>query len=109
MGHSKAADGKYHIKGQKFEVLAGSSRQVWNKTAYKTPGGLTRNKLMMNKHGRIVSKAKHATAKKDKRLEKAGFKPKKGTFKAFKKSDAKKTRRRSKKGGRAGDGPLPRM
>ena len=49
---------------------------------------------MMNKHGRIVSKAKHATAKKEKRLEKAGFKPKKGTFKAFKKSDAKKTRRR---------------
>ena len=94
MGHSKGSDGKYHIKGQKFPVLVGSRRMVFNGTAYKTPGGLTKNKLMMNKHGRIVSKAKHATAKKEKRLEKAGFKPKKGTFKAFKKSDAKKTRKR---------------
>lgn len=94
MGHSKGSDGKYHIKGHSFPVLVGSRRMVFNGTAYKTPGGLTKSKLMMNKHGRIVSKAKHATAKKEKRLEKAGFKPKKGTFKAFKKSDAKKTRRR---------------
>jgi hypothetical protein len=94
MGHSKGSDGVYHIKGQKFAVLCGSRRMVFNGTAYKTPGGLTKDKLMMNKHGRIVSKRKHATAKKEKRLEKAGFKPKKGTFKAFKKSDANKTRKR---------------
>ena len=92
----KQADGKYHIKGKKYPVLKGSRRLVWNKTAFKTMGGLTRTKLMMNKHGRIVSKKKHHTEKKNKRLEKAGYKPKKGTFKAFKKSDAKKTRRSKK-------------
>jgi len=93
---TKHSDGMYHIQGKKYPVLKGSRRLVWNKTAFKTMGGLTRNKLMMNKHGRIVSKKKHFTEKKNKRLEKAGFKPKKGTFKAFKKSDAKKTRRSKK-------------
>ena len=96
MRHS---DGKYHVHGKKYDMLEGSRAQVWHGTAYKTAGGLNKGDLMMNKHGRIVSKKKHATAKKDKRLEKAGFKPKKGTFKAFKKSDgnnktkAKKSRR----------------
>ena len=93
---TKNSDGMYHIKGKKYPVLKGSRRLVWNKTAFKTMGGLTRTKLMMNKHGRIVSKKKHHTEKKNKRLEKAGYKPKKGTFKAFKKSDAKKTRRSKK-------------
>lgn len=102
MGHSKHSDGLYHIKGKKYPVLVGSRRMVFNGTAFKTPGGLTKDKLLMNKHGRIVSKSKHSTAKKEKRLEKAGFKPKKGTFKAFKKSDAKKTRRRKSKKGGAG-------
>ena len=54
----------------------------------------------MNKHGRIVSRKKHATAKKEKRLEKAGFKPKKGTFKAFKKSDAHKKTHKKKRSSR---------
>ena len=73
-----------------FEMNVGSRAQVWHGTAHKTSGGLTKDKLLMNKHGRIVSKKKHATAKREKRLEKAGFKPKKGTFKAFKKSDGHK-------------------
>ena len=55
-------------------------------TAYKTSGGLTKGDLMMNKHGRIVSKKKHATAKREKRLEKAGYKPKKGKFVVMRKS-----------------------
>ena len=93
---TKHSDGMYHMQGKKYPVLKGSRRLVWNKTAFKTMGGLTRTKLMMNKHGRIVSRKKHFTEKKNKRLEKAGFKPKKGTFKAFKKSDAKKTRRSKK-------------
>ena len=92
----KGSDGKYHVKGKKYDHNEGSRAQVWHGNAYKTSGGLTKDKLMMNKHGRIVSKKKHATAKKDKRLEKAGFKPKKGTFKAFKKSDGhKKSKKRS--------------
>jgi hypothetical protein len=94
---TKHSDGNYHISGKKYKILKGSRRLVWNHTAYKSPGGLTRDKLMMNKHGRIVSKKKHATAKKERRLEKAGFKPKKGTFKAFKKSDGTRKNKKSKK------------
>ena len=74
----KSSDGKYHIHGKKYDVLIGSRAQVHHETAYKTTGGLKHSDLMMNKHGRIVSKKKHATAKREKRLEKAGYKPKKG-------------------------------
>lgn len=91
----KQPDGMYHIKGSKFEILIGSRAQVWHKTAYKTPGGLTRSGLIMNKHGRIVSKSKSATAKKEKRLEKAGYFTKKGTFGAIKKT--KKNKKTTKK------------
>ena len=80
----KHSDGKYHIKGKHFDLLEGSRAQVWHGTAYKTSGGLTKDDLLHNKHGRIVSKKKHNTAKKEKRLEKAGYKTKKGKFGAVK-------------------------
>lgn len=86
----KSADGKYHIHGKKYELLVGSRAQVHHGTAYKTSGNLKKGDLMMNKHGRIVSKKKHATAKKEKRLEKAGYKPKKGKFVPMRKSMKKK-------------------
>ena len=101
--HSKSADGKYHIKGKKFDMLEGSRAQVWHETAYKTSGGLTRFELMMNKHGRIVSKKKHDTAKKEKRLEKAGYFAKKGKFGYVKKTakkGARKANKTAKKGAR---------
>ena len=63
----KSADGKYHIAGKKYDVLVGSRAQVHHGTAYKTTGGLKHSDLMMNKHGRIVSRKKHATAKREKR------------------------------------------
>jgi hypothetical protein len=85
-GHMRASDGQYHINGKKYSMLIGSRAQVYHGTAYKTSGGLTKAKLVMNKHGRIVSALKHKTAKKEKRLEKAGYKPKKGQFVAMKKS-----------------------
>jgi len=88
----KHEDGTYHVHGKKFDVLEGSRAQVWHGTAYKTNGGLTKSHLMMNKHGRIVSSVKHRTAKKEKRLEKAGYFTKKGKFGAVKKT-AKKTRK----------------
>jgi len=91
----KADDGKYHINGTKFELLEGSRAQVWHGTAYKTPGGLLKSNLMMNKHGRIVSKRKHTTAKRDKRLVKAGFLTKKGKF-GFVKSSATRSRKARK-------------
>lgn len=65
------------INGKKYEMLVGSRAQVWHGTSYKTSGGLKKSDLMMNKAGRIVSKAKHNTAKKDKRLLKAGYGTKK--------------------------------
>ena len=88
----KHEDGTYHVHGKKFDILEGSRAQVWHGTAYKTNGGLTKSHLMMNKHGRIVSSVKHRTAKKEKRLEKAGYFTKKGKFGAVKKT-AKKTRK----------------
>ena len=62
------------------EVTVGSRAQVYHGTAHHTSGGLTKKNLMMNKWGRIVSAKKHKTAKKEKRLEKAGFFAKKGKF-----------------------------
>ena len=41
----------------------GSRRQVFNGTAEMTAGGLTKEKLVKNERGRIVSVAKHKTMK----------------------------------------------
>ena len=49
-------------------------------TAKKTSGGLEKRDLLKNKHGEIVSRKKHLTAKKEKRLEKFGYFAKKGKF-----------------------------
>ena len=74
----------------------GSRAEVMHGNAKHTSGGLEKKDLKMNKRGRIVSRKKSKTAKKQKRLEKAGFKAKKGTFKLFKKSDGKKSRKNRK-------------
>ena len=73
-------DGMYTIAGKKYKELFGSREQVMNGTAYKTEGLLTKDKLMMNKNGRIVSVVKHITAKKERPLEKYGYFAKKGKF-----------------------------
>jgi hypothetical protein len=106
----RALDGFYYIKslgdvkagkGKKFKELFGSREQVMNGTAYKTPGGLTIDDLIMNKHGRIVSKKKFYTAKKEKRLEKYGYFAKKGKFGYVKKGVKRGTKkmRKTQKGG----------
>ena len=92
----KGDDNMYHVKGKKHEMLIGSRRQVWNGTAHKTAGNLVKEDLIMNKHGRIVSKAKSATAKKEKRLEKAGYFTKKGKFGFVKKEGTRKARKSRK-------------
>ncbi len=91
----KSSDGMYHIHGHKYALLEGSRAQVWHQTAHQTSGGLMKHNLLMNKNGRIVSKRKHTTAKKDKRLVKAGFLTKKGKF-GFIKKDSTRKRRSSK-------------
>ena len=73
-------DGFYHLEGKKFKELFGSRQQVWNGNAYKTSGCLKINDLTQNKWRRIVSKKKHETAKKEKRLEKYGYFADKGKF-----------------------------
>ena len=84
--HKRHADGKFHIDGKKFDDLEGSRAQVWHGTVYKTSGGLKKRDLVKNKHGRIVSKRKQATARREKRLVKAGYKPTKGKFIVMRKS-----------------------
>jgi len=67
------------------EQAIGSRAQVMHGTAHHTSGGLTKADLKMNKWGRIVSRKKSAKAKKEKRLEKAGYKTRKGKFGVVKK------------------------
>ena len=90
--YTKDAHGHYHIHGHKYEMLEGSRAQVLHGTAYKTSGGLKKHDIMMNKNGRIVSKKKHMTAKKEKRLVKAGYGTKKGKFGYVKIGKTKKMR-----------------
>ena len=74
----------------------GTRAEVMHGTALRTSGGLTKSDLKYNKSGRIVSKKKSQQAKKEKRLEIAGYKTKKGEFGSFYVSPTKK---RSKKKG----------
>jgi hypothetical protein len=91
----------------------GSRAQVMHGTAKRTSGGLTKKQLKYNKQGKIVSKRMSARAKKDKRLVKAGYKTKKGTFGSFKngkrvsgrrsrRRSRRKSRRRQRGGGKDG-------
>jgi len=92
---TKSTNGKYVVKGHKFEMLIGTRAQVWHGTAYKTSGGLTKANILQNKNGRIVSRSKHASAKRENRLVKAGYGTKKGKFGAVK-LNGKSSRRHSK-------------
>jgi hypothetical protein len=111
---SRTSTGKYSVSGKTFDVLIGTRAQVWHGTAYKTTGGLCKHDLMQNKAGRIVSKAKHMSAKKDKRLVKAGFLTKKGQFGFIKngksmKKGRSRSRSRKMRGGMALGGNLSPM
>ena len=96
----KAADGKYHIHGKVYPHLVGSRAMVYHETAYKTSGGLTKKDLYYNKKGRVVSRKKHETAKKEKRLEKHGYFAEKGKFGAVR-GTARKSHRRSRRHSRS--------
>lgn len=92
---SKTANGKYRVNGMTHEMLMGSRAQVWHGTAHKTSGGLTKKDLMQNKAGRIVSRAKHSSSKKEMRLIKAGYGTKKGKFGFVKLANGKRSRKMS--------------
>lgn len=78
----------------KFSKRLGSRAEVFHGTARQTTGGLLKKDLMRNKHGEIVSKKKHATAKKEKRLEKHGYFAQKGKFGYVRKTAKSKTAKR---------------
>lgn len=74
-----------------MKLTVGSRRQVWNGTAKKTSGGLTKKDLIMS-HGHIVSRSKHNSAKKEMRLLKYGYGTQKGKF-GFVKVGKRKSRK----------------
>jgi len=92
----RAEDGTYTVKGKKYKELFGSREQVNNGTAYKTKAGLTKDDILMNKWGRLVSAKKYKTAKKEMRLEKHGYSAKKGKFGYVKKSKTRKNKKEKK-------------
>ena len=96
-----------------YVQTTGTRAQVWHGTAKKTSGGLTKNDLMKNKAGRIVSRAKHNTAKREMRLVKYGYGTKKGEFGMVKlgspKSKGRKSRRNKSRKMRGGLKPVPQM
>ena len=77
------------------ERTFGSRAEVFHGTAKKTTGGLTKKDLIKNKHGEIVSRKKHITAKREKRLEKHGYFAKKGAF-GYVKKEARKSKAKSR-------------
>jgi len=94
---TKNSEGLYVIDDKEYKLLFGSRQQVMHETAYKTTGNLTKDDLVMNKWGRIVSAKKHTSAKKEKRLEKHGFFTKKGKFGYVKKSVRSRKTRNTRK------------
>jgi hypothetical protein len=97
---TKSAHGKYMVSGKSYDMLIGTRAQVWHGTAYKTSGGLTKQHIMQNKNGRIVSRSKHASAKRERRLLKAGYGTQKGKFGAVKLNGKSMRKHRSDKGSR---------
>ena len=104
MKHYTRHGKKVMVKGHTYNKVVGSRAEVMHGTCLKTSGGLTKKDLMKNKAGRIVSRAKHATAKKEKRLLKAGYGTKKGKFGAVK---LVKGKSRKMRGGSYGGVYLP--
>ena len=82
-----------------FKKPEGTRAEVFHGTAKHTSGGLLKADLMKNKSGRIVSRRKHNSAKKEMRLVKHGFGTKKGKF-----GFVKLRKHKSRKNHRGGSG-----
>ena len=70
-------DGKYHIQDKLFDKLTGTREEVYNEIAFKTSGELTREDLIINKNGKIVSKKKCIQETLSNRFEKVNLAKKK--------------------------------
>lgn len=67
--HIKSKDGMYHIGGAAYEILRGTRADVWNGKAYQTTGGVPKSGLIINKAGKIVSKAKSIEGHRNNKFE----------------------------------------
>ena len=65
----------------------GTRSKVMHGIAKRTSGGLRKQDLLYNNKGKIVSKKMSMMAKKERRLEKAGYSTKKGFFQLFTKQN----------------------
>jgi phage anti-repressor protein len=66
---AKQSDGYYYIGCYKYKKNIGSREEVWNNVAYKTGGNLTKQDLLINKNGKIVSKKKFIEESQSGRLD----------------------------------------
>ena len=64
----KNKNGTYSIQNTIYDKLNGSREEVWNKTAYKTSGGLIKDDLIKTHSGKIISKQKHIESKRNNHL-----------------------------------------
>ena len=93
----RGSDGLYHKNGRTYVNNRGTRAQVMHGTAYQTSGELLKKDLMYNKRHAIVSRKKHIKAKREKRLEKAGYFTKKGQFGFVKRPAKTKKAKRGRK------------
>ena len=75
--NKKPSENKYITDDNVFSSFYGTRQEVWDKKAYNTTGGLTRDDLMLNKLGKIVSKRKSAHEFSFNRFELCGINKKK--------------------------------
>ena len=73
----KEKDGHYNINDKMYKTLIGTREEVYNEISYKTTGGLTKDDLLLNKLGKIVSKKKCILETKINRLEEVNLNKKK--------------------------------
>ena len=69
-------DGNYYINDKVYKKLTGPREEVYNEIAYKTTGGLTKDDLVINRRGNLVSKKKCIQETKINRLEAFNLKKK---------------------------------
>jgi hypothetical protein len=79
-----------------FDKKYGTRAEVMHGVAEMTTGRRRKSYFFKNKHGEIVSKKLSLLAKKEKRLEKAGYFTRKGVFGAFKKDSKSKSAKKGK-------------
>ena len=73
----KNSDGKYHIHGKVYDKLNGPREEVYNEIAFRTTGGLTKEDIMVNKSGKLVSKRKCIYESNNNKLEQVNSKRRK--------------------------------